>query len=567
MFRQWCFFGGFFRNRLYCWSITTHIYIHDNAFGFWFFSQSVVVVWWVVHTYTHTLLRSTINYYNRKAQDDFQKLASAELERKHDLDHANNLENVTNCDNSNSTPGSTGGGGGGGSGMVPMTSDPSGGSGGAPFPHQVSNYNSPSNLNLHNMDHLMLSASQRRRRELDLVGSIRDQTAVFLCIQSHSEGRWGLMHSLMSTLAKLGLDVIDHRAWHPRGIDTTLVSEIYAKDILPRGTKLGNDGGEGGGVSTHHILENRLQEIKDELELAINQPDVARVKVQRWYPGVVEEVIVECSDHNSGSQRFATRGGRPPRRQRRHLSLDACILQEASERLTARQTVQTAATREKRVQEILLESIPELYPSRQEGDELLNYPLDDVPTSQDDQDASQQQQQQQQASHRRSRRKVHSSPVVGGGLFGENNATSSQLNTNRELHNCRGAFEATIPNQIVPPVSLASGRAAISVDNEVYDVRVSSGTLKKLQGWRSGSMTVGGPSVGDYQRIGSRRYGYFYGGSGKGQFRSCRFAHSTNHRQCNRHVTWVHSTRNTSSSPCHHGLRNSVLVANYGTER
>ena len=53
------------------------------------------------------------------------------------------------------------------------------------------------------------------------------------------------------------------------------------------------------------------------------------------------------------------------------------------------------------------------------------------------------------------------------------------------------------------------------MDNEVYDVRVSSGTLKKLQGWRSGSMTVGGPSVGDYQRIGSRRYGYFYGGSGK----------------------------------------------------
>ena len=218
--------------------------------------------------------------------------------------------------------------------------------------------------------------------------------------------------------------------------------------------------------------------------MAINQPDVARVKVQRWYPGVVEEVIVECSDHNSGSQHFATSGGRPPRRQRRHLSLEACILQEASERLTARQTVQTAATREKTVQEILLESVPELYPSRQEGDELLNYPLDDVPTSQDDQDgAQQQQQQQQQASRRRSRRKVHSSPVVGGGLFGENNATSSQLDTNRELHNRRGAFEATIPNQFVPPVSLASGRAAISVDNEVYDVRVSSGTLKKLQGW------------------------------------------------------------------------------------
>ena len=61
---------------------------------------------------------------------------------------------------------------------------------------------------------------------------IRNKSAVFLCIQTQSESSWGLMHRLMGTLAKLGLEVIDHRAWSPRGVNTTLVNEIYAKDTL-----------------------------------------------------------------------------------------------------------------------------------------------------------------------------------------------------------------------------------------------------------------------------------------------------------------------------------------------
>ena len=40
------------------------------------------------------------------------------------------------------------------------------------------------------------------------------------------------MNDLMKTMALAGLDVIDHRAWHPRGINTTLVNEIYAKKLL-----------------------------------------------------------------------------------------------------------------------------------------------------------------------------------------------------------------------------------------------------------------------------------------------------------------------------------------------
>jgi Kef-type K+ transport system membrane component KefB len=49
--------------------------------------------------------------------------------------------------------------------------------------------------------------------EESLVQQIQLKRAVFLCIQTQSLGRWGLMHELMSAMAKLGLDVIDHRAW------------------------------------------------------------------------------------------------------------------------------------------------------------------------------------------------------------------------------------------------------------------------------------------------------------------------------------------------------------------
>jgi hypothetical protein len=49
--------------------------------------------------------------------------------------------------------------------------------------------------------------------EETLAQQIQLKRAVFLCIQTQSLGRWGLMHELMSTMAKLGLDVIDHRAW------------------------------------------------------------------------------------------------------------------------------------------------------------------------------------------------------------------------------------------------------------------------------------------------------------------------------------------------------------------
>ena len=273
------------------------------------------------------------------------------------------------------------------------------------------------------------------QREDKLVGDIRNKTAVFLCIQSHSEGRWGLMHHLMATLSKLGLEIIDHRAWHPRGIDTTLVNEIYAKDTIKRG-----DG------STQDILQNRMEDIKVALEKAINQ-DSARVKVQRWYPGVVEE-IVESTHEKGGNEK------------QRHLSLEASLLKEASEELNRRQSVQVLATRQKSVREIL-EGMEETVPSTTEA------PV---------------------ARPRRRRQKMRSTPVVGGGLFGETAGDSKKQDDFFSSSGSKVGRQGKQSSLSVFGPQPRGHRAEITVNNETYDVRLSSATLKNLRGAYSGDM-------------------------------------------------------------------------------
>ena len=89
------------------------------------------------------LLRFTINYYNKKAEETVKQVVQDEMKRKHDLE----------------------------------------------------------------------STIEAPDREHILEEGIRNNTAVFLCIQTQSEASWGLMHRLMAKLGKLGLEIIDHRAW------------------------------------------------------------------------------------------------------------------------------------------------------------------------------------------------------------------------------------------------------------------------------------------------------------------------------------------------------------------
>jgi len=114
--------------------------------------------------------------------------------------------------------------------------------------------------------------------EASLQADIATHTALFLCVQTQSKSKWGLFDSIMKSLKECGLQTIDVRSWHPRGADTMMVNEIYARDTHKIDA---NDSAE---------VQKRLDDIKLKLESAISQPDSAEVVVQKWYPGIVEEV-------------------------------------------------------------------------------------------------------------------------------------------------------------------------------------------------------------------------------------------------------------------------------------
>jgi len=48
-------------------------------------------------------------------------------------------------------------------------------------------------------------------REAALVGDIGNERVVFLCIQTQSKAKWGLLLKITTCLGRLGVDIIDHR--------------------------------------------------------------------------------------------------------------------------------------------------------------------------------------------------------------------------------------------------------------------------------------------------------------------------------------------------------------------
>jgi len=119
---------------------------------------------------------------------------------------------------------------------------------------------------------------------------IRKQTTIFYCIQTKSEPAWGIQMGMMDALAKLDLDAIDHRSWHPRQSDL-LVNEIYVKD--ENEAFLGMDK-----IEIEKQLDGRIHDIQRRLEDVISQAE-AIVKVQRWYP---EPLLPDSSDKHISEQ-------------------------------------------------------------------------------------------------------------------------------------------------------------------------------------------------------------------------------------------------------------------------
>ena len=218
--------------------------------------------------------------------------------------------------------------------------------------------------------------------------SLRQQSIVFLVIQTQVEGQWGLLQLQMLALAKQGLDVIDHRLWHcpPRqrhrceqaglltirqsgAVDATKwMSEVYVKAIL---TKSPHDG-----LTAMEALEQRILEIREALTASLSQPEEeggvpAKVHVQRWYPGIVEEVL-ETTHADNTSNTLVEGGsgsdfvGLSQKKQKMKSNTTADIKWYLTlDESVHKQVLANGVLNERQIQEIL-ESLPALHPDTSE---------------------------------------------------------------------------------------------------------------------------------------------------------------------------------------------------------
>jgi len=127
----------------------------------------------------------------------------------------------------------------------------------------------------------------------DSSGAISNKT-IFFVIQTQSHTKWGLLHACMMTMQAQKLEIIDHRSWHPRGVDETLVSEAYVQCHSLS-------------TSEDAVIEDRIADITEAIMTTINQPTTSTVKVQRWHPGSLPEPKSEDNDDQEKVRRSEER--------------------------------------------------------------------------------------------------------------------------------------------------------------------------------------------------------------------------------------------------------------------
>jgi len=275
----------------------------------------------------------------------------------------------------------------------------------------------------------------------DLVDGIKNQTEVFLVIQTQSESRWGLLIKIMGVLGNNGLDVIDHRAWSPRGINTTLVNEVYARSPIHLGAS----------QTLQDALDSLIKELTNAIKDVIDQED-SRVKVQRWFPGVVEEVVEETNEkqHNDIRQR---------------------LLKEASTALERKAQLQTSATREKTYEELMGIVVENTARSKEDVSEEGDSKAFLQSGSEKDKVKGK--------PRRRFRHKTYSTPVVGGGLFGEVEARSGRDENSRIRR--VSDFRKQKQEDLNFSLKTSGVPAEITIKGQVFQIRISQDTWRDLK--------------------------------------------------------------------------------------
>mmetsp|Transcript_29294 Transcript_29294/g.49924 ORF Transcript_29294/g.49924 Transcript_29294/m.49924 type:complete len:806 (+) Transcript_29294:129-2546(+) len=281
--------------------------------------------------------------------------------------------------------------------------------------------------------------------EATLREQIRANKIVFLCIQIQCSSTWGLIPKIISTLSKLKVEVIDNRSWHPRGVDTTLMTEIFVED----------DYFLSASEEETLTIEERIAQVSEAMTKAIRQPG-ATVKVTRWFPGVLKKIVEEVKSETSVTNSMGK-------------SVKELLAKEATTHLESKRNIQIAATQEKTLDKIKAE---------------MGIPLDDaVPEEKTVTFESLQANAQAPpptTTRRRVRQKMRSTPVVGGSLFDEPPPTP-----NKPQADATGGGD----RQADPFSSMSGGQMAeLVVGGEVFHIRVMPETIHRIRSGYSGEV-------------------------------------------------------------------------------
>jgi len=296
------------------------------------------------------------------------------------------------------------------------------------------------------------------------------KSTVFVCIQTQSDSQWGLLYKLMNTMGKLKLEIIDHRTWNPRGINTTLVNEIYAKDSI----QITNDSDDD---QAEQSLNNRLIEIQKVLLETIKQPDRAKVKVHRWFPGVIEEIVEEIIEtEEDGSIVTKTL---------RKVNLKQEIASEAATLLEKKKEMQLKATKERDVKDILGE----------------NGKVDEKKTTKDSATSAtvvQPKVTDTPATTRRIRVRTMSTPVIGGDLFASEpvsrSLNSSITKSTKPLPSIDESqdVEVQLPSTLTATTTVTPAQPSRKIRIKSKSTNALGGGLFGEESKSSSSSTVGG---------------------------------------------------------------------------
>uniref|UniRef100_A0A7S1Z7Y7 Cation/H+ exchanger transmembrane domain-containing protein n=1 Tax=Ditylum brightwellii TaxID=49249 RepID=A0A7S1Z7Y7_9STRA len=279
-------------------------------------------------------------------------------------------------------------------------------------------------------------------REKQLRENILNDTTLFLCIQIQCKSAWGILPTILTACQKLGLEIIDNRSWHPRGIDTTMVNEIYASD--PNGLHGGESVADRLSIVQHNIFTSLRQ-----------NENVAKVKVTRWMPGILKEITEEVTEE---MERSGEGGIKTVRK-----TIRSSIAMEATKALESKRQLQLAATKERTVDEIL-------------GADGIETEAKVIDTAVAEEGPKK---------RKRVRQKMRSTPVTGGSLFDDDLETPPAKSK-------QSTGPSEIKQSFMEQIAPHGKSAELVIGREVFKIRISPETVARIRRGYSGSFVDDG---------------------------------------------------------------------------